>query len=69
VQELVGVKVDGIVGEKTIAAINSRSALPMFGMIKEIRTMYIDEICRKRPANEKFRKGWMNRLNDLMYEG
>lgn len=68
VQELVGTKADGIVGDKTIAAINSRSALPLFGMIKEVRAMYIDEICRKRPANEKFRKGWMNRLNDLRYE-
>lgn len=68
VQELVGTKADGIVGDKTIAAINLRSALPLFGMIKEVRAMYIDEICRKRPANEKFRKGWMNRLNDLRYE-
>lgn len=68
VQEIVGVKADGIVGHKTIAAINSRSALPLFGMIKEVRVMYIDDICRKRPANEKFRKGWMNRLNDLRYE-
>ena len=68
VQELVGTKADGIVGDKTIAAINSRSTLPLFGMIKEVRAMYIDEICRKRPANEKFRKGWMNRLNDLRYE-
>lgn len=67
VQELVGVKVDGIVGPNTLVAINSMSSLVLFGMVKEERKRYIDEICRKRPANEKFRKGWLNRLNDLMY--
>lgn len=69
VQEIVGVKVDGIVGDKTIAAINNRSPLPLFGAIKEARKEYIEEICVKRPKNEKFRKGWMNRINDLMFEG
>lgn len=68
VQEIVGVKVDGIVGDKTIAAINNRSPLPLFGAIKEARKEYIEEICVKRPKNEKFRKGWMNRINDLMFE-
>ena len=68
VQEIVGVKVDGIVGDKTIAAINNRSPLPLFGAIKEARKEYIEEICDKRPKNEKFRRGWMNRLNDMVYE-
>lgn len=69
VQELIGTKADGVVGAKTIAAINSKSALPLFGMIKEARLNYIEDICRKRPKNEKFRKGWLNRLNDLKFEG
>ena len=68
VQEIVGVKVDGIVGAKTLAAINNRSPLPLFGAIKQARKEHIDEICAKRPVNEKFRRGWMNRLNDMMYE-
>lgn len=67
VQELVGVKVDGIVGPKTLVAINSMSSLVLFGMVKEDRKRYIDEICKARPKNERFRKGWLNRLNDLMY--
>jgi lysozyme family protein len=68
VQEIVGVKVDGIVGDKTIAAINNKSPLPLFGAIKEARKEYIEEICDKRPKNEKFRRGWMNRVNDIMFE-
>ena len=69
VQKLLGVKQDGIVGPKTLAAINSCSPLPLFGMIKAERKRYIDEICRKRPANNKFKKGWLNRLEDLSYVG
>lgn len=68
VQEIVGVKVDGIVGVKTLAAINSRSPLSLFGAIKQARKEHIDEICEARPKNEKFRRGWLNRLNDLTYE-
>ena len=69
VQKILGVKQDGIVGPKTLAAINSCSPLPLFGMIKAERKRYIDEICRKRPANNKFKKGWLNRLEDLSYVG
>lgn len=67
VQRLVGVKDDGIVGPKTLAAINSRSPLPLFGLIKEDRKEYYAEICEVRAANRKFLKGWMNRLNDMNY--
>lgn len=69
VQKVLGVKRDGIVGPKTLSAINSISPLPLFGMIKAERKRYYDEICRTRPANKKFLKGWINRLNDLQYEG
>lgn len=68
VQELLEVKADGVVGVKTLAAINNKSPLPLFEQIKSIKIDYIDEICAKRPKNEKYRKGWMNRLNDLKYE-
>lgn len=68
VQRLVGVKDDGIVGPKTLAAINSRSPLPLFGMIKEDRKEYYYEIVEVRAANKKFLRGWLNRLNDMHYE-
>lgn len=68
VQELLGVKQDGVVGPKTLAALNSRSPLPLFGAIKQERIKFIDEICIKNPKNLKFKKGWLNRLNDLKYE-
>ena len=67
VQRVVGVKRDGVVGPITLAAINSISALPLFGMIKSERKRHIEELCRKRSENKRFRNGWLNRLNDLQF--
>lgn len=67
-QRLLGVKADGIVGKQTIAAVNAMDAATLFKMIKDDRAKFIDEICKARPKNEKFRKGWMNRINAIRYE-
>lgn len=66
-QKLLGVKPDGIVGNKTLAALNGRSPLPLWSEIRKERLRFIDEICRARPLNNKFRKGWISRINDLRY--
>lgn len=67
-QRLLGVAVDGIVGPKTIDAVNSRNPRELFDMIKIARFDYIEDICRKRPANNKFKRGWINRINDFIFE-
>ena len=61
--------VDGIVGPKTIAAVNSRNPRELFDQIKIARFDFIEDICRKRPANNKFKRGWMNRINNISYVG
>lgn len=68
IQKVLGVKSDGVIGNITLSAINSHSPLPLFGLIQQTRKDYIDRICKARPANEKYRKGWMNRINSLYYE-
>ena len=68
-QRLLGVTVDGIVGPKTLAAVNARNPRELFDMIKIARFDFIEDICRKRPANNKFKRGWMNRINDIAYVG
>ena len=68
-QRLLGVSVDGIVGPKTLAAVNARNPRELFDMIKIARFDFIEDICRKRPANNKFKRGWMNRINDIAYVG
>lgn len=67
-QKVLGVSIDGIVGTKTIAAINARDGRELFGTIKQERKDYIDRICQTRPQNKKFKKGWLNRINSLDYE-
>ena len=67
VQRVLGVKDDGIIGNITLSAINSHSPLPLFGKIKQARIAYIERICNARPANNKFKKGWYNRIDDLYF--
>lgn len=67
-QRLLGVDVDGIVGAKTLAAVNGKNPRELFDRIKMARFDFIEDICRSRPANNKFKRGWMNRLNDLKFE-
>lgn len=67
VQRLLGVDADGIVGPRTLAAINSTSDLTLFVKLKKDRAAYINEICRTRKANLKFRQGWLNRLYSITY--
>ena len=68
-QRLLGVTVDGIVGPKTIAAVNAKNPRELFDMIKIARFDFIEDICRQRPTNNKFKRGWMNRVNDIAYVG
>lgn len=67
-QQLLGVKADGLVGPQTLAYVNAKDAEALFYAIKADRIKFIDEICAKRPANLKFKKGWLNRINDFKFE-
>lgn len=67
-QKILGVTVDGIVGDKTIAALNAMDPMSLFFKIKNDRIKYIDEICKARPTNKKYKKGWMNRINKFKFE-
>ena len=67
-QQILGVSPDGIVGVKTIAAINACDPKTLFDKIMKERIAFIDRICTSRPANKKFKKGWLNRLNSIRFE-
>ena len=67
-QEILRVKVDGIVGPKTLAALNGApDPRTLFDEIKAERHLYLAKITARRPANLKFLVGWTNRLNELNY--
>lgn len=68
-QSMLRVTIDGIVGTKTIAAVNAKDGKTFFAEIKKERIAFIDRICNSRPQNKKFKKGWLNRINSLKYGG
>ena len=61
VQKILGVTQDGIVGPKTIHAINNFPGL--IDAIYEARKNHFEAIVKSRPASKKFLKGWINRIN------
>ena len=65
-QRLLGVAQDGIVGEVTLAAVNGRKAKFLVDALYQARVAYLQQLVAKRPKDQVFMKGWMNRLNDLM---
>ncbi len=65
VQKLLGVTADGIVGPKTIAALNARSGPQLFSRIKQLRRDFIIEVVMKNPSQQKYLKGWLRRLEAL----
>lgn len=67
-QRILGVAVDGLVGPTTLSYLNAADPKRLFDAIKADRIKFIDEICKARPKNEKYRKGWLNRINAITYE-
>lgn len=64
-QKVLGVSVDGIVGGKTLEAVNGSDPAHLFAKLKDARLVYLDRICACRPANRKFLNGWRRRLNAI----
>jgi hypothetical protein len=68
VQRMLNLTPDGVAGEKTLAAVNDYSdPKELFERIKAERIAYIYSICESRPANRRYKKGWLNRLNDIKF--
>ena len=67
-QRVLGVTVDGVIGPKSIAAVNAKDGKALFKQLKQERLDFIDRICQTRPQNKKYKKGWLNRINAMKYE-
>lgn len=69
-QGVLGVKSDGIVGDKTISAVNNYADQQLlFDKLNIERKSFIERICKARPVNRRFRNGWLRRLADFRYIG
>lgn len=67
VQRILGVKQDGIVGPKTLAALNAREPSRLFAQIRAARVSFLDNLVRRSPSQRVFLKGWMRRLDAIGY--
>lgn len=64
IQRILGVAADGIVGPKTLAAINGyKTQKELFYKIWNRRKTHFEAIVKKNPSQQVFLRGWMNRLN------
>lgn len=62
VQTIAGVKPDGIIGPKTLAALNGPDQEMLFNRVRLGREQWFRKIVQKRPSQQKYWAGWMNRL-------
>lgn len=68
VQRILGVVDDGVVGPKTLAAINSADQQTLFAEIHVARLKFVENIVQKNPTQVRFLKGWKNRINAIKFE-
>lgn len=66
-QRMLGVQADGIVGPKTLAALNGVDAKVFFDQLKVEREMFFRRIVEAKPTQRKFLKGWLRRLNGIQW--
>lgn len=67
-QRAAGVKADGVIGPKTIWAVQSLTPKVLtLRFIKE-RIVYLGAIVERSPGQAVFLKGWLNRATDLMLD-
>lgn len=66
-QRLLGVPADGIVGQKTINALNSANQKDIYNKVWQARKEFYLKIVKNNPSQSKWLRGWLNRLNDLKF--
>lgn len=67
-QKILGVKADGLIGPKTLAAVNSGPQQHLFNTLMKARVAYIENLCVRKPTLAKYRRGWLRRLNNITWE-
>jgi lysozyme family protein len=61
IQRIIGVKDDGVIGDKTIQAINNYNG-DLFNQLKQARLKFVEDIVKRNPGQKKFLQGWRNRI-------
>lgn len=67
-QREAGVLADGVVGPKTLFAINSADAHTLFDGYQDAREIYYRRLAERKSKMQVFLNGWLNRVNDLRWQ-
>lgn len=67
-QRVLKVIADGVVGEKTLEALNRKDQQAFFNEIYFLRVKFLNNIVVNNKSQERFLKGWLNRLTDFKFE-
>jgi len=62
-QEVSAVKIDGVIGDKSISAINAMTPDAFCEKYTELEMKYYESIVERKPEQGKFLKGWIARAN------
>lgn len=62
IQQLVGAKVDGLIGPETIGKINASDELVLFRRLLDQRERFLKYLVSKDESQKVFESGWMNRI-------
>ena len=65
VQSVVGAKQDGIMGRKTLHAVNASDPKALFRTLHARRTAFLTSLAKG--TQRKFLKGWLARVNAIEY--
>lgn len=63
IQQLVGVKADGVMGPVTISAINSADTASLHDRLKAARLSFLKSLIEKDPSQAGFAAGWIARVS------
>ena len=68
-QRIINVADDGVIGNKTLTALNSFNAVSLFDRLKQDRLKFVENIARNNPSQKRFLRGWKNRINAIVRGG
>ena len=63
-QQAIGCVADGVIGPKTMAAINNAEPKDLIAKFSDARADFYQGIVTRKPDQARFIKGWLNRVED-----
>ena len=68
IQQVCGIVADGIFGSGSLAAVNAHDPKALFDGLKQKRLDKYNRIVENNPSQQRFIKGWINRLNSIEFK-